>query len=687
MVPAFTGPCKRKEMRPSTHVGSAALAWPPYHHARLAMYHDDPTMRRVGLTKLPSNWLVRLVAAGVVLPLFVLCLVKADRLAFVALWGLMIAFSWFGWGSLIDRFVVQRGVATFGLRAGWGMAAYLVAAGLLMMLHIATGGVLIALVGCGAAAGVWHIGDVPSAPRPRWFVLLAAVAVAVPYLASLFDDSDWYTYDDAPAYFTFIRELVQTGTIQQPFSLRALQGWGGQSALQALIVAPSAANFAHVHLLDKGICSLIVVAILLELAPNRRHAIASFAAIALFLTLQSPRENSASASSGTAMFLVSYDVLGRIVEQCSLTRATRNLLALVSVATCTLRPNYIPVVAIAVLVTALVCISRQRSRNEAREWMWLVPVVLLMAAPWMVRSLLVFHTPLFPMLSGTFHTEATAMREHFTSKLEGVRLGIALAHRSWGYCAGPAFLAAGIAVGTSRGVGRTIAIVTVATCLGIVAQLFALPAMPDEAHLRYAMPFLVANVLLIIARGSQTVVWPIVAAAVVVHFALHEQTIGQEIDWQVTRAAEGHPSVVVSPEADASYANVQSKLAPHATVFSATDEPFRFDFRQNLIWLIDFPASVAPGDYASWTGDARTLRSYLVGRGGRYLIAQDFDRSTGFYSRARMQKDMHHMWEVIRLAAPAFLRFMDQVDEMKRACTVIAQERGLIALDLESCRF
>jgi 16S rRNA U1498 N3-methylase RsmE len=52
-----------------------------------------------------------------------------------------------------------------------------------------------------------------------------------------------------------------------------------------------------------------------------------------------------------------------------------------------------------------------------------------------------------------------------------------------------------------------------------------------------------------------------------------------------------------------------------------------------------------------------------------------------------MQKDMHHMWEVIRLAAPAFLRFMDQVDEMKRACTVIAQERGLIALDLESCRF
>src|SRR5258708_39305705 len=134
-------------------------------------------MRRVGLTNLPSNWLVRLVAAGVVIASFVLCLVKADRLTMVALWGLLIAFSWFGWRSLIDRFVVRRGVAPFGLRAAWGMAAYLVAAGLLMMLLLATGGVLIALVGCGALVGAWHIGDVPSSPRPRWFVLLAAMAV------------------------------------------------------------------------------------------------------------------------------------------------------------------------------------------------------------------------------------------------------------------------------------------------------------------------------------------------------------------------------------------------------------------------------------------------------------------------------------------------------------------------------
>lgn len=615
--------------------------------------------------------------------LLVICLAAhGNHPRLVGLWGVVIAFSLFGWGALVERLVGGDRTAGFGLRAAWGMAAYLIFGGVLVLLHLARAPVLVVFIALGCAQGAWAVRTAPSGPRPDWVSMTVALGVCIPFLSSIFDQSDWYRYDDAPAYFAFVKQTLAIGTIDQPMSLRALQGFGGQTLLHALTVLPDASYLAHIHLFDKGICSLIVVAQLLE-RPRSRGRIASALAIAFFLSLRSPRENSASACSGTVLFLALDDAVTRVLEDRRLTRHAAFLVALSSAGLAALRPNYIPVVAVIITIVAIDCLRNRLDREQLIAWLRLGGLILVMLAPWMLRSAIVFATPLYPLMRGNAHPQAFGMRDHFESKIEALKMGLAVTHRMWGYCLGPALLFAGVLAAKSGGPRtRTAMVFSVATLVGIAAQMIAMPAMPDESHMRYAFAYLAATVVIVVVRSEGTLAWPIAAAAVVAHFALREDTIGQDVQWQINEIAAPRPSDVLLPDVYARYERLQSKLDRGARVVAAVDEPYRFDFARNTIWTIDFPGSVAPRSYEWWTGDADMLRRYFVVLGVRYLVVADFDSSNAFFSRSKQIQNKHHMWEIQRDQAPLFLRFMDQIDQLVHKCKVVAREPGLVAIEL-----
>lgn len=608
----------------------------------------------------------------------------------IAMWGLVVAFSMAGWGALVERVLLRSRGAGFGLRAAWGMALYLAAGGLLVLCHLASRPFLLTLVGVGVVLGALAARDVPATPRPRWFLVAIGACVALPFLSSIYEQSDWYAYDDAPAYFVFIKQILHTGTFDQPFSIRALVSFGGQSLLQSIVVAPSDAYLAHVHLLDKGICSLLIVSILIEQPKQRGRNLAIAAALVFFLSVQNPRENSASALTGTVLFLALEAALLQALEHGNVGPNRGVLLALVSAALCALRPNYIPIVAFAVLMVMGSLVwdargNRDAMRERAVDVVRGSALTVAFLVPWMIQSYRVFHTPLFPMFRGTFHDEASGMRAGYPADIDGVKMVFAVAHQIWGYCAAPLFLGIGlIARGDGRS-GRTVPIFAAAAILGILAQIKALPSMPDEAHLRYCIPYLLATVLIVIIRVEQGPPWPLVAAALVAHLTLHEERTLKDLTWEADTIALRRLSSVTAPEIDARYAALQAQLDAGAEVYVATDEPYRFDFRRNPIFVADFPANVGPGPFTAWSGDAERLREYLIAHGVRYLVAQEFGTFGEFYSRPKWEQNRNHKWEIQRALTPIFIQFMDQVEKLEATCKRAASEPRLVGIDLSQC--
>ncbi len=57
------------------------------------------------------------------------------------------------------------------------------------------------------------------------------------------------------AYRSYIRQFLDTGTLLDGFSFRRVGAYGGQSLLQAFVLALS--NRDRVHILDNGICLLL----------------------------------------------------------------------------------------------------------------------------------------------------------------------------------------------------------------------------------------------------------------------------------------------------------------------------------------------------------------------------------------------------------------------------------------------
>ena len=168
-------------------------------------------------------------------------------------WGLVITLTFVGWGVAAARVTgVAEEDRDWALCASWGMAVVIALGGVLALFNLANRPALVSIgiVGCGMAA-VWF--------RPRrweWggaFILgLVLLVWYAPAVASRAAEP----YDDYLAYFTFARRFLDAGTLIEPFSLRRLLSYGGQSLLHALTI--SVGSEKGMNMLDSGIAMLLL---------------------------------------------------------------------------------------------------------------------------------------------------------------------------------------------------------------------------------------------------------------------------------------------------------------------------------------------------------------------------------------------------------------------------------------------
>ena len=294
-----------------------------------------------------------------------------------ALWGLLVLFAFIGWGGQIEERLFATRTADTGLRGAWGMAFALFVTGSLALFSLASKPVILTFVAAGVVLGCVRAATGGGARArgfkaivQRWgglvFASLAAVSIAaafVQYLGSICDVR-FNVNDDFIAYFAFAKQIVQRGTLFDPFNTRLAMAFGGQSFLHAIVLT-GAPSF-RLHMLDAGICLLMTVLLVIGSRKDNERAWPTVLALLIVVTLPSIKINTHSEFSGVVLF---YGLVRTLtwIEESDHDRhiAAPAILALLAAAACTLRSNYIAVAIPMLALSYTYCIWKEPSRRAS----------------------------------------------------------------------------------------------------------------------------------------------------------------------------------------------------------------------------------------------------------------------------------------------------------------------------------
>ena len=635
-----------------------------------------------------------------------------------ALWGVVVLIAMAGWGSGVQRLAFPQRRADLGLRLAWGAAALIAVGGLLSLLSLARAPVVLTLLLGGVAwtlAGVVRerreVGARVRAwlrlwPNAMFLVFLAFAALAtVQYLAGA---AGQYlnANDDQAAYMIFPRKILATGTLLDPFNMRRITAYGGHSFLQALTII-GAASPLQLALLDIGLSLVIVLALLLgtvndedapRAAPPRRagHPLPADAA-------QHPHQHG---ERGLGRVLLPRDVphggVGALQGEPRRDGRRPRVARRRGLHPAPVLPGPGGRVHGGPLLTGG-ALGRSRARRGAQTSALRRSVaapagfLLLFLLPWAVLSYRSNRTFLFPLFSGTYHTEYGGFTTHSLGmdRVKFLWLNICHCHPITTL---PFFLLAGVLLPARRDNGALRALLW-AALIGFVTVVFSLPLSDRWNIARYYYGFCVAAVLATIlsafSRGWRTrtgrLRMNVVIPAVLVLAAIVEQvqeahgTLHQMYDGALTTivSASARPSRL--DDAGDSYRRLQAAIPAGAPLIVMLDEPFWLDYKRNPINSIDLPGAASPAPGMPLDDDEALVR-YLKGQGYRYLAFVRSTSSKSLYRRDTWHKHLTSSTtlEIWRMSAVFYLNTFDRFDGLAKSRLKVFDDGQMVALDLET---
>ena len=238
---------------------------------------------------------------------------------------------------------------------------------------------------------------------------LLAVVALLQYAHAVMNTT-FNPWDDEMAYRAFIRSFLDTGTLTDGLSFRRVGAYGGQSLLQAMVLALTDRD--RVHILDNGICLLAAFGLLTGYRRGSRGGPAALVAALLLLTLPYYLHNLGGEYSGLIFFLALFRLYDDPGFEQAAPRTNAILAGLLTAAICTLRQNYISaaVLFVALVYLALLVFPGARRREEwLRQGMATAAAIFVFLLPWMVLSTIAIHTPFYPVIRGNVPTR---FRDH-----------------------------------------------------------------------------------------------------------------------------------------------------------------------------------------------------------------------------------------------------------------------------------
>jgi hypothetical protein len=634
-----------------------------------------------------------------------------------ALWAALMIVSFLGWGSLVNRWLAPGRRIDWGLRAGWGMGLVIVTGGFLCLLHLAVRPVLAAQVAAGPLVllGHWAVRPSPFPSRTRarrrtvvvlgraglFAVVAAAYALAVLALFASLGNHAFQTSDDPTFYMLQPEKLVQTGSMFEPFAARRASSFGGQVYLHAAFI--SVASVYYLNAVDGGISVVLVVALLVGYVGRSSlrpwHAMPIGLATLLLFTLQPVRVNTASLMSGVAAILTLY----RTVREPSVPAAAglawvaaRRRIVVVAGLTvvCILlrTSNAAAVLPFVVLVFALDFLLRTRrpwSREALAPAARAVGLFVLAFAcillPWSIlleRSCGSFfyplgHSNITPGWTFLAHPRNLAA-EVVTHLFHGRPVGLFVV-----------FAFAGLVPVAGRTRNDLVAL-TVATLIALVVQSWQSAAFGATNTARYYFAYIVATSLLVTAsvgRGAATGV--LVAAGLGMHLALSRDPTRDTLTQSINQAsgamfefASNRQSFEATTE---EYVDIQSHVPAGATMVTAVFQPFRFDFKRNQVFVLDFLGGMGPEPGWPFGKGPAALGDYLLANGVQYLVWVDFNLPNEFYNRAHWKEALTKKPEhYLAGEAPFLLDAEDMIEQLTTMRRVVYRAHDMTVVDLSA---
>jgi hypothetical protein len=621
-----------------------------------------------------------------------------------AAWGLVIIAAFVGWGGAIGQWLFPERQIDLGLRSVWGMALVILVGGVAALFSLATGGMLLTFVALGCGLALVHAlrGPRPdlTAAAARWkehpatsllLVVCAAIAL-VQYLGSI-SNMGFNPNDDYVAYFPFARQIVQQGTLFDPFSTRRVMSFGGHSMLHAVVLAGSSAF--RLHMLDQGICLLMAVLLVTGAQTSTRSRWPMLLALALILTLPNIRINTYAQMSGVVIFLGLYRTMTWLDEREGTQKPVANaaIIALLATGACTLRSNYIAVsVPMVALSYAFLVWKGGADRGRwMRETLYTVAFSVAFLAPWMIMSYGSSGTPLFPLLRGHFN-DAFPMMQSATNWQRQVSDLVATVSRNRLFGTFPLLFVAGLLL-PDRGPRKPLHTLLVSIAIGWVALVHTL-ASDIPSFERYVYGFIVAGGVAVTMRlaimGDVTSVVHRSARVLAVVAALLQLAFVSSITTASHQNVLRHLALtarmpVGSPElmrVTPSYRTVQSRIRPGEPLLVMADYPFLFNFARNPIYNIDTAAAVSPPPGFPYFRGPDAVGDYLRGQSIRYLAYVPTQSAISLYRREFWQSQLGDPNAFWHTQAPVYLDLFDNIEQLAATHVHLHDDADLVLLDL-----
>jgi hypothetical protein len=563
---------------------------------------------------------------------------RAQRFAVPLVWGLIVLISWIGWGDLAARvlFAGKRPRPDVGLRAGWGMCLTIFYGGLLNAAGacgpVTIGawvivGALLAVIGLVAEQPSWKI------PAGYWPVILIA---AIVYAGSVCWRFNWNEFDDYLAYAVYPLKMVQSGAALDPFSWRRLSTVGGYSFLQACVeLFGRAENSFQTDIGLGGIMACLVT------IPMLRRAGASplFASLPAIVCLTVPlgRINSMSYCLGLAGFLLLFRTAVYLEDfRPGQRRGLCVLAGVVASALTTIRPNFLPVAGLMLLISEMIWVYRRKisATGAAGELILMAIGGVILFAPWSVALHAAAGSWFYPVFPGNQQRVVDIFSRHLGAA-GFVKFAI-------GFFLRPKMLVlmalGAIALGVSNAPAKAMWIAAIIGAVMVVSRFstsdavnltrYTLPSlaaatvaawMASQLELRFS-PVAVAGKFLLVGAAVALAAGSLLSSGSVMHSL---KSINQVVV---------HNDAFL-PDQDAGvYASAQRSIPAGASVLTLVDYPFLLDYRRNRIDSADWPAMASPPPGMPLFQGPEALARYLKSVSIEYLLVTDFEQDQFMYS-------------------------------------------------------
>ena len=634
-------------------------------------------------------------------------------LAFV--WGFAVLLSLVGWGRMLNLWLDpgrEHEDFGWGMAAAWGMTAFLVLSGpMLMMSFFSTTFVAIfLLVGWGIL--IWYSklarGKKEERHNPpviglKVFFIILCLFTLLSYGGAVAEHG-YNDGDDFAAYFGFSKMALDMGTLADPFDYRLLGSVGGHPFLSTLVVAFF--PWKYTHLLDMGIAGLVILGLTQGLlrGHDARTWLARLLLITFALTFSIARNNTASEFTGVVFFMALFCWLELIADRRYCAWKSAVLLGVLMAAASTLRCHNIFVIAMAGagFVAWRLTEGEQNRRVIVRETLITAIAAVTILLPWWVVTYRSSGAFLFPLFKGTQRPDSEQFN-YYLSHFETIQY-VAVFLVSTGYLLffWPVCL---LPEGRKRRI-----VFFLAVPILLVSALFASQLAGAELyHLsRYLDPIGFAFALFTAGIVAQTYVeiapsgvnrlptWRgrlVTLTVIAVLIFQVPNYLGQSL-FNVVRiiwAGDARHDMVANYFGPAStreeryeYEKAFAQIPSGAKTLIALDYPFLLNYREHSIYSLDIAGMASPDPGLPYFKGAEPVKKYLLSQGIHYLAHVPFDRSSYLHGRRNEKCRLVGSSPQYQFYAWRELDFYDNVDELAKSNRILYDSPSIRVIDLGS---